>query len=709
MTGEKRESRTDPVPEHPRNRLAGEKSPYLIQHSTNPVDWYPWGEEAFLRAAREKKPVFLSIGYATCHWCHVMAHESFENDEVAALLNRDFVCIKVDREERPDIDSIYLDAAQAMTGRAGWPLTIIMTPDKKPFFAATYLPRTERPGMTGLLGLLPRIAGLWQDHRGDLEKSGEEILRSIGSPQSLPFATEADEHLLTEGYEALFERFDDLYGGFGNAPKFPALHSVLFLFRFYRRSGKKNALDMAIKTLRGVTMGGIYDHLGGGIHRYATDRRWQVPHFEKMLYDQALLLMACTDAYQITGLEEFRQTAGEVVAYVTRDLASPEGMFCSAEDADSAGGEGLFYLWTAPEIDNILDGQEAGLAKLVFTIGEDGNFGGNGNSGLNILYRTTNYRELAIRLNVPEQELAERIRRIKTAMVEARGKRPRPFRDDKVLADWNSLFIGALARAAFVFDNTGYLAVATAAMDSLLDRMRTSSGGLLHRYRDGEAGIPAFGSDYACAISALIRLYGAGFDPRHLRTARELQDYFSLHFSDAGGGFFSVSDESEQLPVRKKEIYDGAIPSCNSTALENLLMLASLTGEEKFRDLADASIRVFTAEVRRSPAAYSYFLCALDRALGPSPEIVIAGQGDDPRTGALIGTIRSRYLPDASIILLTDENRDAIGLLAPFTREMVSPGDLPAAFVCSGRTCAEPVTGAAELGLLLDRDVTRKD
>ncbi|HVN74046.1 MAG TPA: thioredoxin domain-containing protein [Methanoregula sp.] len=709
MTGKKGEGRAEPPPAPPRNRLAGEKSPYLIQHSTNPVDWYPWGEEAFSRAAREEKPVFLSIGYATCHWCHVMEHESFENNEVAALLNRDFVSIKVDREERPDIDSIYMDAALEMTGRGGWPLTIIMTPDKKPFFSATYLPKNGRFGMAGLLELLPRIAGLWRDHRADLEKSGGEILLSIGSPQSIPPATAADAHLLTEGYEAFSERFDDLYGGFGNAPKFPSLHSVLFLFRFFRRSGKRNARDMAVKTLRAVTMGGIYDHLGGGVHRYATDRRWQVPHFEKMLYDQALLLMACSDAYQITGLEEFRQTADEVVAYVTGDLASPEGMFCSAEDADSAGGEGFFYLWTAGEIERILGGRDAGLANLVFNIEQDGNFDGNANSGLNVLYRTKTYGELASRLNVPEQELAPRIRQVKNLMSRARLERPRPFRDDKVLTDWNSLFIGALARAAFVFDNREYLAIATAAMDALLDCMRTSSGGLFHRYRDGEAGIPAFGSDYAFTIFALIRLYGAGFDPRHLRAARELQDYFSLHFSDAKGGFFSVSDESEQLPFRKKEIYDGAIPSCNSMALDDLLMLTSLTGEERFSESADATLRAFAAEVRQSPAAYGYFLCALDQAIGPVPDVVIAGQRDDPRTIALTETVRSRYLPDTALILLTGENREIINSLAPFTREMKGTGNPPAAYVCSGRSCAEPVTDAAELGRLLDKDTATGD
>ena len=698
--------------ERPRvNRLAGEKSPYLLQHAKNPVDWYPWGGEAFSRATQENKPVFLSIGYAACHWCHVMAHESFEDDEVAALLNRDFVCIKVDREERPDIDGVYMDVCQIMTGRGGWPLTIIMTPEKKPFFAATYLPKSGRFGMTGLLELLPQVAGLWRDRRDELENSADTILLTLRQPAPASTETGIGDSLPEEGYGELAARFDDLYGGFGSAPKFPSLHNVLFLLRFFGQCGKKHALTMATRTLAAVTMGGIYDHVGGGVHRYATDRRWRVPHFEKMLYDQALLLMACTEAYEATRQDDFRRVAANVVAYVKRDLTSPEGMFFSAEDADSEGGEGSFYLWTTDELEEVLGHDDAGIAKTVFNAVPEGNTGESGAGRKNILYRTRTLHELATLLKMPEPDLGLRVQAIRTALFQAREKRPRPLCDDKILTDWNSLFIGALARAAFVFDNQEYLIVAERALQVLLGRMRTPEGGLFHRFRDGDAAIPAFGSDYAFTVHALIQLYGAGFNPRYLGTALELQEYFGQHFSDENGGFFSVSDDAEQLPIRKKEIDDGAVPSCNSVAIGNLLALARLTGDERFGEAADAAARAFAGVVRQSPASHGYFLCALGQALWPPAEIVITGKSEDSGSRAMIETIRSRYRPGLLVIRIpdTEEEEEMIHRIAPYTREMTGTGGVPTAYVCSGRTCAAPVTDAAGLSSLLARDGRKKE
>ena len=399
MPGKKRAAKQGTVAIH--NHLTGEKSPYLLQHATNPVDWYPWGDEAFARAAREDKPLFLSIGYATCHWCHVMAHESFEDSEIAGLLNRDFVCVKVDREERPDIDSLYMRVSQMMTGRGGWPLTIVMTPEKKPFFAATYIPKESRFGMVGLTGILPRIATLWRERRAELLDSARRIVDSLQPDHRRTSHRDPDLSLLTAGYEEFVLRFDAGYGGFGNAPKFPSPHTLLFLLRYWKRTGKDRALVMVEKTLHALAMGGIHDQIGGGFHRYSTDARWRVPHFEKMLYDQALLLMAYTEAFQATRKQEYRDIADDIVSYVLRDLTSSDGTFFSAEDADSEGREGAFYLWTTTEVEAVLGHRDAGIAARVFNITEEGNFPDPESPGKNVLYRTREARELAARPEDP--------------------------------------------------------------------------------------------------------------------------------------------------------------------------------------------------------------------------------------------------------------------------------------------------------------------
>ena len=504
------------------NRLIFEKSPYLLQHADNPVDWYPWGDEAFDRAAKERKPVFLSIGYATCHWCHVMAHESFEDSGVAALLNKDFICIKVDREERPDIDSIYMTVCQMMTGRGGWPLTVILTPEKKPFFTGTYFPKKSRFGMTGLIDLLPRIAQSWQERRDDLLASAEEISAALRNEQEKPAEDFPDISLLHMGYEELARQFDPENGGFGRAPKFPAPHTLLFLLRFWKRTGETRALSMVEKTLTSMRSGGIFDQIGGGFHRYSTDAQWQVPHFEKMLYDQALLVMAYTEAYQATHNPEFRKTTDEIITYVIRNLTSPEGAFFSAEDADSAGGEGAFYLWTADETEKVLGKDDAGVAARFFGITHAGNYQGEETGGeQNILTRKSSIADMASSSGISEIELESRLESIRTKLFIARENRAHPSRDDKVLTDWNGLFIAALAQAARTFGNEKYLESARTAMKFILTRMRSADGGLLHRYRGGEPAIPAFGDDYAFVIKALIELYESTFEPSYLSSARE--------------------------------------------------------------------------------------------------------------------------------------------------------------------------------------------
>jgi uncharacterized protein YyaL (SSP411 family) len=688
------------------NRLIHEKSPYLLQHAANPIEWYPWGEEAFDRAAHEDKPVFLSIGYATCHWCHVMAHESFEDPDVAELLNRDFISIKVDREERPDIDSIYMSVCQMVTGQGGWPLTIIMTPDKKPFFAATYLPKERRFSIYGLLEILPRIVQAWRHQRPELLRSSEKIISALQGPRPDSPGQVPDATLLDDGYEELVLRFDPEYGGFGDAPKFPTPHVLLFLLRYWKRTGKKRALKMAVKTLDALRDGGICDQIGGGFHRYSTDAQWRVPHFEKMLYDQALLLMAYTEAFHAKGYDRYRHTAEEIIAYVLRDLPSPEGAFISAEDADNSGGEGAFYLWTYAELEAVLGPEDRTLAARLFSVAPSGNWSDFGHGDrTNILYRSVPLSNLATSLGMPEPELSARLDSLRARLFVAREKRPRPSRDDKVLADWNGLFIAALAKAARVLGNAQYLSAAERAMTFLFRDMRTAEGGLLHRYRDGEAAIPAFADDYAFVILGLIELYETTFDTHYLSDALALNMHFQAHFLDPEqGGYFSVSDEAEVLFARKKEIYDGAIPSANSVACENLIRLSRLTGDMAHEEHANSLARHFGSRVKDNPAAYAWFLCAIDWAAGHSQEIVIAGDTGAPDTERMIAAVRSRYLPNCTVLFRsTSEPATALVTLAPFTKDLVRKEGKATAYVCSAHTCSIPITDMDALEEVVNR------
>jgi uncharacterized protein YyaL (SSP411 family) len=676
------------------NRLIHEKSPYLLQHAKNPVDWYPWSEEAFSRAAREDKPIFLSIGYATCHWCHVMAHESFEDAEVAAILNRDFIAIKVDREERPDIDSVYMTVCQQMAGQGGWPLTIVMTPDKKPFFAATYIPKETRFSMMGLLTLLPRITLMWKERRSDLISSGDRVIAQIASSNISSSEIQPGEDLLDEGYNSLLIQFDPANGGFGNAPKFPTPHTLLFLLRYGSRKNNFRALAMVEKTLKAIRTGGIYDHLGGGIHRYSTDAQWHVPHFEKMLYDQALLIMACTEAYQVTGNPEYKKTVEEIIGYVMRALHSPEGAFFSAEDADSPEGEGAFYVWTLKEFEHILGKEDAAHAAMVFGLSPQGNYQDpERGSGYNILLRKLPIENIAASLQMSEPELEMRIESICSRLLAAREQRVRPSLDDKVLSDWNGLFIAALAQAGRVFDNPSYCEWAKTAMQFILTRMRSDDGGLLHRYRDGDAAITGFADDYAFIIHSLIELYETTFNEHYLATALKLNEYFIEHFHDTqNGGFFTVSDTAEALIIRKKEIYDGAIPSCNSVAFMNLIRLSRLTGDARLEENASALSRCFAGMINQSPSAYTWFLSGLDQLVQPH-EIVIVGDDRAEDTKALILALQSRYLPSVTVMQFAPgAQAEALAELAPFTRNLSMIDGKATAYVCSGHTCSLPFT-----------------
>jgi len=689
------------------NHLINETSPYLRQHAHNPVDWYPWGPEAFERAQRENKPIFLSIGYSTCHWCHVMAHESFEHPEVARLMNEAFVSIKVDREERPDIDNVYMSACQVMTGSGGWPLSIIITPDKKPFFAATYIPREGRFGLIGMMELIPHIRELWATRRGEALSLSNEIATVLQQTSQDTPGEELDEATLKLTYEQLAERFDGLHAGFSGAPKFPTPHNLLFLLRYWKRSGNKAALDMVEKTLQAMRRGGIYDHVGFGFHRYSTDSQWLVPHFEKMLYDQAMLAMAYTEAYQATGKEDYGKTAREIFTYVLRDMTAPEGGFYSAEDADSEGEEGKFYLWTQEEVRQTLGNDEADLAAKVFNIEKDGNFleqATRKKSGVNILHLRKALGELASDLNLSQQDLQVHLELIRQKLFAYREKRVHPMKDDKILTDWNGLMIAALAKGAQAFDEPEYAEAACRAADFILGNMRKPAGRLLHRYRDGQAGVEANLDDYAFLVRGLIELYEAIFDARHLEVALELTSDMVRHFWDEdGGGLYLTPDDGESLFVRKKEIYDGAIPSGNSVAMLNLLRLGRMTATSGLEEKAARIGSAFSGSVKQSPSAHAQLMVALDFGIGPCYEVVIAGKAQAEDTKAMVKALRTRFLPNKVVLLNPDERESPeIAKLAEFTKNQSSIEGKATAYVCLNYNCKLPTTDINKMLELLN-------
>jgi uncharacterized protein YyaL (SSP411 family) len=679
------------------NRLIEEPSPYLRQHAHNPVDWYPWGPEAFERAEREDKPIFLSIGYSTCHWCHVMAHESFEHPEVARLMNQTFVSIKVDREERPDIDNVYMRVCQVMTGSGGWPLTIITTPDKKPFFAATYIPRESRFGLEGMMELIPHIREIWATRRGEVLNLSDKITTELQQTSQGTAGGELDETTLKVAYEQLAGSFDQQHGGFSYAPKFPTPHNLLFLLRYWKHSDNKAALDMVEQTLQAMRRGGIYDHIGFGFHRYSTDSQWLVPHFEKMLYDQAMLAMAYIEAYQATGKEDYQRTAREILSYVLRYMASPEGGFYSAEDADSEGVEGKFYLWTQEQVRQVLGNEEAHFVAQVFNIEKDGNYMAETTgkrSGDNILHSRKPLEEIASDLNLSSQDFQARLEAARQKLFSYRNKRVRPMKDDKILTDWNGLMIAALAKGAQAFDEPQYTEVACRAADFTLRNMRKANGRLWHRHRDGQAGVDANLDDYALLIWGLIELYEATFDTSHLRCALELTSDMLKHFWDEdGGGFYLVPDDGESLLVRKKEIYDGAVPSGNSVAMLNLLRLARMTANVDFEEKAAKIGRAFSRSVRQSPAAHCHLMIGLDFAIGSCYEVVIAGYAQAEDTRAMAKALRTRFLPN-KVVLLNPTDRESTGIvkLAEFTKNQSSIGGKATAYVCLNYSCKSPTT-----------------
>ena len=687
------------------NRLAKEKSPYLLQHADNPVDWYPWSDEAFARATTEDKPVFLSIGYATCHWCHVMEHESFQDKEVADLLNTTFVCIKVDREERPDIDALYMTVCSMMTGRGGWPLTIIMTPDKKPFFAGTYFAKHSGFGRIGMLDMVPRIWEIWRNRRDEVEKSAADILDLLQQHnRSLPGA-DLDERIIHAAFDELSRRYDSSNGGFSSAPKFPTPHIVTFLLRFWEMSGSDRILAMVEHTMTAMRLGGIYDHVGFGFHRYSTDEKWLLPHFEKMLYDQALLAVAYTETYQVTRTPLYKQTAEEIFTYVLRDMTAPEGGFYSAEDADSEGVEGKFYVWTISELQHVLTPEELEIVRDIYNVKTGGNFHDEATgslSGANIFHLTAPWQNMTDDTAI-DMNTGNKLAAIRKKLFSVRKKRTLPLKDDKILTDWNGLMIGAFAMGARIFGSHTYLEAAKKAADFILSDMCDENKRLLHRYRDGDCAITGMLCDYAFLVWGLLELYAADLDPDILREAILLNSrMIDFFWDDETGGFFMAPYDGESLLIRTKEIYDGALPSGNSIALSNLLRLERLTANQELGHKANLLVQNFSETLNDTPSAYTQFLSGLLLALRPSTEIIIVGDRYANDTQEILAIIREKFSPGSTILFKdTSSSANDLSVLAPFTLQYTALAGKATAYVCRDQSCDAPANDLEQLKKIL--------
>ena len=711
-------------PEHT-NRLAQEKSPYLLQHSHNPVDWYPWGEEAFEKARRENKPIFLSVGYSTCHWCHVMAHESFENEQIAGIMNREFVNIKVDREERPDVDRVYMTFVQATTGSGGWPMSVWLTPDLKPFVGGTYFPPEDRYGQPAFKSVLERIATAWKENHDKIVEQGGKVVDALRESQSATTAEgKIDAAILDTAYRQLERNYDPREGGFGNAPKFPRPVTFNFLTRFYARDPNgesgKHALEMTLFTLRKMAAGGMHDHIGGGFHRYSVDRYWHVPHFEKMLYDQAQLAVAYLDAFQITRNRQYESVARDILDYVARDMTSKEGGFFSAEDADSpvvaAGSdlghletkEGAFYVWTKKEIDDSL-GDTAEIFDFHYGVQPHGNAPEGSDPqdefrGKNILIERHTIAETAKQFQKTEEEIRKLLTQSREKLFSIRTQRPRPHLDDKIIAAWNGLMISAYARAAQVLDNPRYLEIATRTAKFLRTNLYEEKSKLLYRnYRGGRSDIEGFADDYAFVIQGLLDLYEASFDVEWLKFAVELQETQDRFFFDGkNDGYFSTSGKDESVFLRMKDDNDGAEPAASSVAALNLLRLSQFRDDKAMAERARKTIDAFATTLSHFPSAMPQMLVALDSASSKPRQIVIAGKREVPETKALLREVNRHFLPK-TILVLADgakgqkylgEQNEAIGAMSPIDGKS-------AAYVCENFTCKAPVTDPRELAALL--------
>jgi len=705
----------------PPNALAREKSPYLLQHAHNPVQWYPWGPEAFEKAKREDKPIFLSVGYSTCHWCHVMAHESFESAEIAKIMNEHFVNVKVDREERPDVDRVYMTFIQATTGGGGWPMSVFLTPDLKPFVGGTYFPPADRYGRPGFPTMLKQIADAWKTDRANIVEHGDTVLQQLKqfAGTNAPTASGPGKEALAACLNQLTKSFDDELGGFGNAPKFPRPVALNFLFHTFAQAGAdsrdgKAALGMALLTLRKMADGGMHDHLGGGFHRYSVDKFWHIPHFEKMLYDQAQLACSYIDAFQVTRDAQYEKVARDILDYVRRDMTDKGGGFYSAEDADSIiehgkpeHAEGAFYVWTKSEIERVIGKEAAPLFHRFYGVEEGGNSPAGSDphgefKGKNTLIQRMSIAEAAKVLGKSESEIEQSLAASRKKLFDVRGQRPRPHLDDKIITSWNGLMISAFARAAQVLDAPAYLESAQRSAKFIREQL-WKKGALIRSYRQGPSDIAAFADDYAALIQGLLDLYEADFDVAWLKWAVELQTKQDELFLDKEhGGYFSAAAGDPNILIRMKEDYDGAEPAPTSIAAMNLLRLAQITGDDKLRERAVNAIRAFSDQLARVPSAMPQMLCALDASLSKPRQIVIAGRADGADTRGLIREVHGNFIPN-KLLLLADggEGQKWLGEKLEFVRTVAPIDGKAAAYVCEDFVCQLPTNDVTKLRELL--------
>ncbi|MBL8014411.1 MAG: thioredoxin domain-containing protein [Candidatus Omnitrophica bacterium] len=689
------------------NRLASEKSPYLLEHAQNPVDWFAWSDAAFEEARRQNKPILLSIGYSTCHWCHVMQHESFENPEIAAILNQYFISIKVDREERPDIDQVYMASVTAMTGQGGWPLTVFLTPEKKPFYGGTYFPPYAKWGSVGFRDLLGSIAKSWQTNQQEVITSSQELVDHLRQRFEVRNEGEGLTHkALDRMYERLCSQFDPTHGGFGQAPKFPMGHTVSLLLRYWQRTGQEHALEMTMHTLNAMAAGGIFDQLGGGFHRYSTDRVWQVPHFEKMLYDQAMLVRAYCEAYQATKDEFFAETSHKTLDYVLRELTDPAGGFYCAQDADSfddAGDkkEGAFYVWGLKDIQDLLSGQQAEIVAYYYALNPNGNAIADPQGefvGKNILHMAHSVGEVASHFKVDESFVKRCIQDANQKMFQQRCGRRRPHLDDKILTDWNGLMISAFALASLVLREARYTTAAVRAGEFILKTMARPDGRLMHRHRDGETAVLGTLEDYAFFSLGLLDLYEAVGDLRYIQEAVKLTNQMVELFEDKNeGGFFMTGKDAHDLFVRPKESYDGAIPSGNSVAVLVLLRVYHYTSQESYLEIASRSLNCFANQVNNHPEAYAFLLTALDFLWGPVDEIVLSGNANLSPYEKMMAMIYESFRPNKVVAVLpTDEDKrkSAAEIFTPLREKVPESDGRPRFYFCRDRVCLPPSADA---------------
>ena len=678
------------------NRLIEESSPYLLQHAHNPVNWYAWSDEAFERAKRENKPIFLSVGYSTCHWCHVMERESFEDEEIAAYLNRHFIAIKVDREERPDIDSVYMSAVTLLTGRGGWPMTVIMTPDKEPFFGGTYFPprRGVRGNRAGLVDILAEMLSVYTNEPTQVVARAQEISQRVEQAAALqPGPGVPSDKTIVVAVQNLARGFDRVDGGFSGAPKFPQPSRLSLLLRYARRTGDAGATAMVATTLDKMAAGGVYDHVGGGFHRYSTDAKWLVPHFEKMLYDNAQLAVVYLEAWQHTGDPAYQRVAREILDYVAREMTAPDGGFYSATDADSPtpsgpDEEGWFFTWTPDELERLLGADDAAVVSVAYGVTRRGNF-----EGRSILHRVKTDREVGVQLRVPPKRVAEVLASARATLYEARELRPPPIRDDKIIAAWNGMMITAFARAGFALDEPRYTTVATGAARFVLDQMRAKDGALVRTYRDGKKASSSFLDDYAFMVGACLDLYEATGDVQWLERAVELQsDQDARYLDSQNGGYYLTASEGETLLVREKPAYDRAVPSGNSVAARNLLRLHDFTGDAKWRSSAERLFASLGFRVTRSPSGYPLLLVALDHYYDTPLEVAVLAPLNREEAGALVDRLRNTFVPNKAFAVLTDTEAAEQRAQVPWLEGKRAMGGKSTAYVCERGRCDLPTS-----------------